>query len=400
MEISSLYVKSTRLVSAISMGNIRFLYHTILWNSRMICIKGARGVGKTTLMLQRMKSMEIGSDQALYVSLDDLWFTDHRLLELVEYHYTHGGTHIYIDEVHRYPYTNWAQELKNIYDSYPSLHIVFSGSSILNINMSQADLSRRCLFYHMPGLSFREYLSFEGKGQFESFTLEDIIARHIEIEREIVPRLKILPFLEDYLRHGYYPIYKEVADAYHIVLQQMISTIIDVDLPSVEDTEHLTLNKIKRLLVIISKTVPFTINATKIGASIESSRQMVVKMLGLLNNAALLTVLYSGKNKFSQLAKPEKIYLDNTNLMYSLSSNIEVGTLRETFFANQLKQNHEMTFNGSGDFLIDEKHTFELGGDYKSFNQIKDIPDSYLVIGDIEYGHLNRIPLWLFGFLY
>jgi hypothetical protein len=180
----------------------------------------------------------------------------------------------------------------------------------------------------------------------------------------------------------------------------MISTIIDVDLPSVEDIEHLTLAKMKRLLVIISKTVPFSLNASKIGASIETSRQMVVRMLSLLNNAALLTVLYSGKNKFSQLAKPEKIYFDNTNLMYSLSSDIEIGTVRETFFANQLKQQHELAFSGTGDFLIDEKYTFEVGGNYKTFGQIKDQPDSYLAIGDIEYGHLNRIPIWLFGFLY
>lgn len=400
MEISDLYIKSTRLVSAINMEHIRFLYDTILWDSRMICIKGARGVGKTTLMLQRIKKEKYATGKALYVSLDDLWFTDHRLLELVDYHYTHGGTHIFIDEVHRYPYPNWTQELKNIYDSYPGLHVVFSGSSILNINMSQADLSRRCLFYHLPGLSFREYISFEGKGNFDTITLEDIISRHTDIEQEIAPQLKVLPLLEDYLQKGYYPIYKEVPEAYHIVLQQMISTIIDVDLPSVEDIEHLTLAKMKRLLVIISKTVPFSLNASKIGASIETSRQMVVRMLSLLNNAALLTVLYSGKNKFSQLAKPEKIYFDNTNLMYSLSSDIEIGTVRETFFANQLKQQHELAFSGTGDFLIDEKYTFEVGGNYKTFGQIKDQPDSYLAIGDIEYGHLNRIPIWLFGFLY
>lgn len=400
MEISDLYIKSTRLVSAINMEHIRSLYGTILWDSRMICIKGARGVGKTTLMLQRIKKEKYATGKALYVSLDDLWFTDHRLLELVDYHYTHGGTHIFIDEVHRYPYPNWTQELKNIYDSYPGLHVVFSGSSILNINMSQADLSRRCLFYHLPGLSFREYISFEGKGNFDTITLEDIISRHTDIEQEIAPQLKVLPLLEDYLQKGYYPIYKEVPEAYHIVLQQMISTIIDVDLPSVEDIEHLTLAKMKRLLVIISKTVPFSLNASKIGASIETSRQMVVRMLSLLNNAALLTVLYSGKNKFSQLAKPEKIYFDNTNLMYSLSSDIEIGTVRETFFANQLKQQHELAFSGTGDFLIDEKYTFEVGGNYKTFGQIKDQPDSYLAIGDIEYGHLNRIPIWLFGFLY
>lgn len=193
MEISDLYIKSTRLVSAINMEHIRSLYGTILWDSRMICIKGARGVGKTTLMLQRIKKEKYATGKALYVSLDDLWFTDHRLLELVDYHYTHGGTHIFIDEVHRYPYPNWTQELKNIYDSYPGLHVVFSGSSILNINMSQADLSRRCLFYHLPGLSFREYISFEGKGNFDTITLEDIISRHTDIEQEIAPQLKVLP---------------------------------------------------------------------------------------------------------------------------------------------------------------------------------------------------------------
>jgi predicted AAA+ superfamily ATPase len=346
------------------------------------------------------KSGNFNSGQAVYVSLDDLWFSEHRLIELVEYHYTHGGTHIFIDEVHRYPYDNWAQELKNIYDGYPLLHIVFSGSSMLNINMRQADLSRRCLFYNMPGLSFREYIEFQDKGKFKPYPLQDILDGHSDIEKEIVSKIKVLPLFEEYLRHGYYPIYKDVLEAYPIELQQIISTILDVDLPSVNYVEHLTIAKMKRFLSIISTSVPFQLNVTKMGTLLETSRQMVIKMLSMLNDAALLTVLYSGKKKFSQLAKPEKIYFDNTNLMYALSSNVEIGNVRETFFANQLKQQHELSFTGTGDFLVDESFTFEVGGDYKTFNQIKDLPNSYLAIGNIEYGHHNRIPLWLFGFLY
>lgn len=400
MEISDIYINSTRLVNSVNMSHIRYLYDTIDWSSRMLCIKGARGVGKTTMMLQRIKQSFPESEQAIYVSLDDLWFTEHRLIELAEYHFLHGGTYLFVDEVHRYPYDNWIQELKNVYDRYPGLHIIFTGSSLLQIDFSLADLSRRCIFYILQGLSFREFLAFEGKGTFSACTLDQILRGHLTISAEVVSKIAVIPLFEEYLRHGYYPFYKEAPLSYSIRLQQIITTILENDLPAVEKVEYVSIKKMKRLLVILSQMVPFSPNMTKVGESIETTRQSVARMFQILERAALLIILYSGKNNMQQLAKPEKVYLENTNLMYALSSSSDIGNIRETFFANQLKLNHEVTFSGQGDFRIDDTYTFEVGGKAKTFEQIKDIPNSYLAIDNVEYGTGNRIPLWLFGFLY
>lgn len=400
MEIADIYINSTRLVNAVSLTYVRYLHDAIDWTSRMICVKGARGVGKTTLMLQRIKQSFPGNEQAVYVSLDNLWFTEHRLIELVEYHLLHGGTHLFVDEVHRYPYNNWIQELKNIYDSYPGLRVVFTGSSLLQIDFSVADLSRRCVFYMLQGLSFREYLEFEGKGSFPVFTLEEILKGHLTAAADVVSQITVIPLFEEYLRQGYYPFYKEAPVSYPLRLQQIITTVLENDLPAVEKVEYVSIKKMKRLLMILSQMVPFTPNMTKIAESIEATRQSVIRMFQVLERAALLIMLYSGKNNMQQLAKPEKVYLDNTNLMYALSSSADIGNIRETFFANQLKQNHQIAFSGQGDFRINDVYTFEVGGKNKTFEQIKDVPNSYLAIDGIEYGTGNRIPLWLFGFLY
>lgn len=400
MEIADIYINSTRLVNAVSLTYVRYLHDAIDWTSRMICVKGARGVGKTTLMLQRIKQSFPGNEQAVYVSLDNLWFTEHRLIELVEYHLLHGGTHLFVDEVHRYPYNNWIQELKNIYDSYPGLRVVFTGSSLLQIDFSVADLSRRCVFYTLQGLSFREYLEFEGKGSFPVFTLEEILKGHLTAAADVVSQITVIPLFEEYLRQGYYPFYKEAPVSYPLRLQQIITTVLENDLPAVEKVEYVSIKKMKRLLMILSQMVPFTPNMTKIAESIEATRQSVIRMFQVLERAALLIMLYSGKNNMQQLAKPEKVYLDNTNLMYALSSSADIGNIRETFFANQLKQNHQIAFSGQGDFRINDVYTFGVGGKNKTFEQIKDVPNSYLAIDGMEYGTGNRIPLWLFGFLY
>lgn len=400
MEIADIYINSTRLVNAVSLTYVRYLHDAIDWTSRMICVKGARGVGKTTLMLQRIKQSFPGNEQAVYVSLDNLWFTEHRLIELVEYHLLHGGTHLFVDEVHRYPYNNWIQELKNIYDTYPGLRVVFTGSSLLQIDFSVADLSRRCVFYTLQGLSFREYLEFEGKGSFPVFTLEEILKGHLTAAADVVSQITVIPLFEEYLRQGYYPFYKEAPVSYPLRLQQIITTVLENDLPAVEKVEYVSIKKMKRLLMILSQMVPFTPNMTKIAESIEATRQSVIRMFQVLERAALLIMLYSGKNNMQQLAKPEKVYLDNTNLMYALSSSADIGNIRETFFANQLKQNHQIAFSGQGDFRINDVYTFGVGGKNKTFEQIKDVPNSYLAIDGMEYGTGNRIPLWLFGFLY
>ena len=401
MWIEDLYRSSERLVNEVTTSYTRSVYAHVQWDSRMVCLKGARGVGKTTMMLQRMKTVHRQEMDAIYVTLDDLSFTDHRLSELVEYHHQHGGKYMFLDEVHRYPSQNWALEIKNIYDKYPRMHVAFSGSSVLDIDSKKADLSRRCLFYDVPGLSFREYLELEGLGKFPATTLEDVLTRHSEIEREVVPQLSIIAAFERYLVGGYYPIYKEPDNDYGMQLRQMVSTIIETDLPAAYKLEYATLIKLKHLMAIISHTVPFTVNVDNLSKHIETSRKTVMKMFDLLGKARLINLLYSGKTTFQQMVKPEKIYLENPNLMYALSpSDVPIGTVRECFFANQLSHGHQVAFSGSGDFIIDDRYTIEVGGKRKSFTQIKDMADSYLALGDMEYGHLNKIPLWLFGFLY
>lgn len=401
MDIQELYTNSYRLVSQVSTQKKRYLYHQLPWDSRMLCIRGARGVGKTTMLLQRLaEAFPDGSNKALYVSLDELWFNENRLIDLAEYHYTHGGTHLFLDEVHRYPQDNWAQEIKNIYDRYPGFHVVFTGSSILKIDQSQADLSRRCLFFTMQGLSFREYLNFNGVAFFEPVGLGEILKNHISLAMNITSKVHVLQYFDEYLHHGYYPFYHELANGYEMALRQMVVNVIEQDIPQAEPVEQSTINRIKRLVSLIARVTPFTVNVSRLAATLECDRQTVHKLLRTMQRASLINMLFKGRNNMQQLVKPEKVYLENTNLMYALASEINIGNIREIFFSNQLFNAHELTFSGSGDFLIDNTHTIEVGGHRKSFEQIKDMPDSYLAVDDIEIGNGNRIPLWIFGFLY
>ena len=399
MEIEGLYQTSERLVGDVSQGFYRYFYNKIDWELPMVCIKGARGTGKSTAFWQYMKS-HFKAGEAVYASLDNIWFSEHRLMELADYHYQRGGTYLFIDEVHRYPYKNWMQELKNINDSYPRLHVMFTGSSLLKIDNSQADLSRRCIFYNIQGLSFREYLKFEGVADFPTIKLDDIFTHHLEIAREIASKIKPLKHFNDFLQKGYYPYYKLHPNTYNAAIQQTVSAIIDDDLRSVEEIETVTVKKVKRLMYILSQMVPYTPNITKLGQTIEATRNQTSAILQTLERAALIINLYKDSNDMSQLTKPEKVYLENTNLMHALSSNVDKGNDRETFFANQLKEGHQLTFSGDGDFLIDGQYTIEVGGRNKNYDQIKNLPNSYIASDDIEFGHGNRIPLWLFGFLY
>ncbi|MBQ9254251.1 MAG: ATP-binding protein [Bacteroidales bacterium] len=302
--------------------------------------------------------------------------------------------------MHRYPHANWIQELKNIYDSYPNYHVVFTGSSLLKIDMSVADLSRRCIFYNMHGMSFREYLSFENIAEFDNFSLEDIFTNTDEICNKINKHIKPLQYFSEYLKNGYYPFYHKYETMYRQTLQQIINTIIETDLQITEKIETVTVNKFKRLLVILSKMIPFTPNITKLGQNIEATRKQTYNMLNTLDKVALIRNLYAGKEELNQLNRPEKIYFENTNFLFALTTDTNIGNVRETFFANQLSEGHKISFSGDGDFLIDNKYTIEVGGKNKTFDQIKDMPNSYLAIDDVEYNSFNKIPLWLFGFLY
>ncbi|MCX6308537.1 MAG: AAA family ATPase, partial [Bacteroidia bacterium] len=321
------------------------------------------------------------------------------LSELVEEFHSMGGEFLFLDEVHRYP--NWAIEVKNSYDSYPNLKIVFTGSSMLEIHQSGADLSRRVVHYTLYGLSFREYLNFEYDLQLKTIPLEELITDHFARSSEITANCKILPRFNDYLKHGYYPFFRENVKSYSIRLQGVVNAVIDSDLPACSNIEYSTGIKIKRMLGIVSSLVPYTPNISKLSVELGISRNSLLSYIHLLHQARLIYSLERDANGMSKLTKPEKIFLDNPNLLYALSTaDANDGNVRETFFVNQLKVKHAVTFSPTTDFTIDEKLQFEIGGKNKSFKQIKNIPSSYIALANVETGFANKIPLWLFGFLY
>lgn len=398
--MQKLYLTYSRLLSAVDCTVHRYLYEQINWANKLIAIKGAKGVGKTTLILQHIKeAFGDNPSVALYASLDNMWFTNHSLSELVEYHYTHGGTHIFLDEVHKYK--NWAQELKNIYDSYPGMYVVVTGSSLLQLEEAmQHDLSRRCRMYELQGLSLREYVKFEVGIDFSTYSLDDILSNHFAIASEITSKVKILPLFENYVKNGYYPFYKEEGDGYYQRLELVMKTIIENDIPAVEKIEFESLYKAEHLLAILAEMVPFTLNVASLTSTLGISRNSLIKLFDLLDRAKLIRSIYTSKSGMKQLAKPDKILFDNPNLMFALASSVDSGTIRESFFCNQITNSHSICIPETGDCLVDSKYLFEIGGKKKSYNQIKDLNDSYVVADNTEVGMGNKIPLWIFGFMY
>lgn len=388
-----------RKIMTTSLTFKRYLYSKINWNVRLLGIRGARGVGKTTLILQYIKENFNNIDDALYVSLDNLWFNSYKLEDLVEYLYSHGIKYIFLDEVHKYP--NWAVVIKNFYDNYPNLNIVYTGSAMLAIDNSKTDLSRRQTLYTLNGMSFREYLEYEGVMQINPINLEDLLSNHVKLAMDICYNTVILKHFDDYLQKGYYPYYKESGDDYHYRIGEVTNLIIESDLPSVEDVTFSTIQKTKKLLMVIAQNVPLEPNIAKLTTQLETTRDQCLKMLYILDRAQLLMLFGEKIKDYKHLTNPKKIYLNNSNLMCSLSpSNISEGNKRETFFANQLNSIANVTIPKKGDFLVNSKFLFEVGGNSKTFDQIANIPDSYLAIADIETGSGNRIPLWMFGLLY
>ena len=386
-----------RLLQETEVETLRYLYSNIDWNERCIAIIGAKGVGKTTMLLQHIKRTFTNKEKALFVSLDNTWFAKHSIFELADEFYLNGGTHLFLDEIHHYP--NWATEMKNVYDSFPKLKIVFTGSSLLQIYKSTADLSRRVVYENLEGLSFREFLNFEKVGDFPVLSLEEIIENHQDIAFKITENIRIIPLFKKYLKNGYYLFYKEGLRKYERKLQEAINNVIDVDVSAIENIGFDSRYKLKRLLAILSALVPYTPNITELATAIETTRNNTVRYLSLLANAKLLN-LVSYKNKtVGDLTKPDKILLNNTNLSYLYGDNANVGSARETFFVNQMSAVADVVLAPQGDYMVG-KYTFELGGKNKNFNQIKDLPDSFVVADNIEIGHKNRIPLWLFGMLY
>lgn len=390
-----------RKLAATDLRFKRYLHGQINWDARMLGIKGARGTGKTTMLLQRIKETAGNNlDEVFYASLDNMWFQTHSAEELVEFLYTRGVTRIYLDEVHKY--RGWTVLLKNLYDNYPDLNIVYTGSAMLAIDNSKSDLSRRQSLYTLHGLSFREYLEYEGIISLPSMTLEEMLKNHIRYAMNVTSAgIKVLKHFEQYLNEGYYPYYKEAGRDYLMRIGEVVQLVIDSDIPAVEETiTYATRQKIKKLLMVVAENVPLEPNINKLAASLESTRDQTLKMLYWLDRAALLWLLTDKPKDYKHLTGPKKIYLNNTNLMNALGSRVSKGTQRETFFANQVGAVTDLLIPKQGDFLADGRYIFEVGGPQKTFDQIAGLPDSYLAIDDMEVGNGNRIPLWLFGCLY
>lgn len=387
------------LLQSITNDFRRSLHGKINWNQRMIAIKGPRGAGKTTLLLQRLKyDLGDGAGKALYITADHTWFYNHTLLDTAMDWYQQGGEVLLIDEVHKYP--NWSRELKNIYDGIPQLRVVFSASSALDIYRGEADLSRRVISYSLPGLSFREYLAFAGAATIPAVSWVDIRDRHREITQEIVSAIRPLPLFNSYLQRGYLPIFTEGENEYLPKLAQIINAVVDTDLAYIASYNAGTAVKVKKLLGVVAESAPFKPNISALSNKLDLSRDRVLEYIYQLRDARLLNVLSAAGKGVSRLQKPDKIFLENTNLSYAIHPVPDKGNLRETFLLGQLlNAGFEVVESDRGDFLIDGV-TIEVGGKNKSAKQVRD-EASYLIAADgIEIGFGAKIPLWLFGFMY
>ncbi len=376
----------------------RYLNRQLDLDNQLIAIKGARGAGKTTLLLQLAK-LHLPMPTTLYVSLDHIYFLENKLYDLAKEFAQFGGTHLLLDEVHKYP--NWSREIKLIYDNFPELKVIFTSSSMLEIYKSESDLSRRAITYHLKELSFREFLHFETKKELPVFSLAEILKNHNEIASQLLGEIKPLPLFEKYLRIGVYPYFMENESFYLQKLRNTINLIIEVDINAVEKLQYDTLLKLKKLLITVASSAPFTPNITKLSQKVGLSRNMLIRSLKILERAGLVSEMYRDTSGISVLTKPEKLYLNNTNLMYALAKeNSNLGTIRETFFQNQFKGLHEINLSESADFIIDQVYTFEIGGKSKTSKQIVGLENAYVAKDGIEIGFANRIPIWLFGFMY
>jgi predicted AAA+ superfamily ATPase len=400
--MKSLFSAFYRKLEKTDMHFERYLKNRIDWSNRLVAITGARGTGKTTLLLQHIKETYGNNpNDVLYASLDNIYFSVNNLYTLANDFYLLGGKTLYLDEVHKY--STWAQEIKNIYDDFPQMKIVFTGSSMLRIFKANADLSRRVRHFQLFGMSFREFLIFEGllrKSQ-QPFSLEEILENHLSIAQTLLREIKPLPAFQKYLQYGYYPYYKEDMDGYSERVLQTFNAVMETDLPNVENIDFYSINRIKTLFYILSSMVPFTPNISQLSQMVDVTRQSLMNYLLLLEKAHAVLLLKKEATGIRQLVKPEKIYLQNSNYCFALAvDNPETGNLRETFFFNQLQHNHNVTYTDQTDFRIDGKYYFEIGGKNKTTKQIKDLSNAWLALDGLETGFRNEIPLWLFGFLY
>ncbi len=396
---------SNRLILNTDIRHIRPLYDKINWEQRLIEIKGSRGVGKTTLLLQYAKEKQSAGEQVLYASMDNAWFFKHKLTELADEYFKYGGKYLLLDEVHKYPHKeqglDWSQELKNLYDSYPGLFIVYTGSSILQLYRGIGDLSRRKSTYRMFGLSFREYLNYNNVAKFDMVSFTDLIQNHMLIAREVMEKIRILPHFKEYLIHGYYPFSKQAGDQYFDQLNDVINVIVETDIPSVSEISFETSSKLKKLFFLLAESVPYSPNLSKLSGQLHiADPRTLLKYLNYLEKAELIQTLGAKAAGNQVLNKPDKIYLDNTNLMYALSpGTVNDGTVREVFAVNQLKQLYQISYPPKGDLIVNQQYVLEIGGKNKKGKQVAGVSDAYIASDNIESGFGKNIPLWLLGFL-
>jgi len=375
----------------------RFLFDKIDFNAKLIGLIGSRGAGKTTLVLQYLKSLDIKSDEFLYISCDHPLLASKTLFQIAEEFYNYGGKILIIDEIHKKE--NFCIELKNIYDFF-DLQVIFTGSSAISLEQCQSDLSRRALVYRLPVLSLREYIELHSNERFDAYSLEDIFTNHLDISTEIMSKIKPLKYYKEYLKSGAYPFVLEGNNSYHQRLIEIVNETLTYDIGTIYKVTLSNITSLQKLLEIICRSKPYEINYEKISKLIGISKNTLKQYIVYLNEANLINSLGGISRGNTYIQKPNKLYLHNTNLFEILCSNTEIGTIRETFFNSQVQYNHQLHYPKNGDFCIDEKYFIEIGGKNKGFDQIKDIKNSYVVKDDIESGFKNSLPLWLFGFLY
>ena len=388
-----------------SMDIIREKMDQIHWNAQIVSIMGAKGVGKSTLIKQHLKqNFQAGDRRVLYCSADTVDFSTLTLVELVEEFVIHGGELLVVDEIHKYNpgTTAWSREVKEIYELYPTLKLIISGSSLLRLKEGDADLSRRAIKYTMHGLSFREALRFYHGLEFPKWSLEDILAHPYDLWQQVTSKCKPIVLFKEYLEKGYYPFLLEGEGEYYTRIEQMVNYIIETELPQICKVDVANIRKIQALVKLICDEVPFELNANKIAAALEIGRDTVVEYLKYLGDAKVLNLLYSDKKKIGKLAKPDKVYLENPNLLHALApGKVDIGTARECFAINSLSESHEVEYGKAlGDFKVDARYTIEVGGRGKDFSQIAGIPDSYVFADDWDLPDGAKLPLWMLGFLY
>lgn len=401
--MEKLFERHDAYISAISMDYVRDMMQRINWDARLIVIRGPKGVGKSTLMKQYIKSHFDADDRhVLYCSADTNYFSTNTLIDVADTFVKRGGKWLFIDEVHKY--TGWSREVKEIYDLHPDLHIILSGSSLIQINDGQADLSRRILIYDMPGLSLREFIRLDQGLDIEPTTLEHLLASPNRYCRKVMSLCRPLEHFANYRQFGYYPFFLEGKQEYYDKVENVINYIVDVELPKHRGIDVGNTRKIKALLQVISQMTPYEVDIAKLSKATGIMRTTVLKYLTHLEEACLIRRLFTDLKNVTDLQKPDKVYLDNTNLLYTLSpEKPEIGTVRETFFANQLASaGHKVEYAGykRGDFRIDDAIVIEVGGQDKGFSQIAGQENAYVAADDIESAYMGKIPLWAFGFLY